>query len=116
MRELENIVRRAIVLKDWNFAFSELSLGKGPGETRNGSTPESPSFHESWSDDQIRIFFRENDFSLKALTKKFVSDSERRTILDTLMETHWNRKEAARLLQVSYKTLLNRIAEFNLSR
>jgi len=28
--------------------------------------------------------------------------------------TRWNRKRAAQLLQVSYKTLLNRIEEFKL--
>ncbi|MDY6878772.1 MAG: helix-turn-helix domain-containing protein [Thermodesulfobacteriota bacterium] len=35
--------------------------------------------------------------------------------METLHETRWNRKRAAQLLQVSYKTLLNRIQEFNLA-
>ncbi|RLB11053.1 MAG: hypothetical protein DRG63_13305, partial [Deltaproteobacteria bacterium] len=33
-----------------------------------------------------------------------------------LKQTHWNRRQAARLLGVSYKTLLNRIAEFGLKQ
>jgi len=35
-------------------------------------------------------------------------------ILRALKETEWNRKKAAKQLGVSYKTLLNRIDEFEL--
>ena len=38
-------------------------------------------------------------------------EAERLTIDRALQETHWNRKRAARMLQVSYKTLLLKIRE-----
>ncbi|MBW2023055.1 MAG: helix-turn-helix domain-containing protein [Deltaproteobacteria bacterium] len=57
---------------------------------------------------------RQEDFSLKGITKQYVSEVEKRAILKTLQQTRWNRRQAAKLLGVSYKTLLNRISEFNL--
>jgi two-component system response regulator AtoC len=112
IRELENIVRRAIVLRDWNFIFKELSLDNVNYDKSQGAPADGNIAH--WQDAKIRRHFRECDFSLKKLSKAYVSDAERRVILKTLKETEWNRKKAARLLQVSYKTLLNRIDEFGL--
>ena len=39
------------------------------------------------------------------------SAAERTVIADTLRQVHWNRRKAAQLLGVSYKTLLNKIKE-----
>ena len=36
--------------------------------------------------------------------------------MEVLERVHWNRAEASRTLKVSYKTLLSRIAECELSR
>ena len=114
VRELENIVRRAIVLRDWDFIFEELN-------TENPN-PEGdhliPSFADSllmnWTDVQMKKLFEDKNFSLKKISKAYVSEAERLMILKTLRETDWNRKKAAQKLHVSYKTLLNRIEEFKL--
>ena len=37
-------------------------------------------------------------------------------IADTLRQVHWNRRKAAQLLGVSYKTLLNKIKETGIER
>ena len=42
--------------------------------------------------------------------------AERAVISDTLKQVHWNRRKAAVLLGVSYKTLLNKIKETGLER
>jgi two-component system response regulator AtoC len=57
---------------------------------------------------------RENRFSLKKITKTYVSEAERQAIVEVLAKTQWNRKKAAEMLGVSYKTLLGRIDEFQL--
>jgi len=41
-------------------------------------------------------------------------DEHRETIERVLHQTNWNRKQAARLLHVSYKTLLQKIRECGL--
>jgi DNA-binding NtrC family response regulator len=42
--------------------------------------------------------------------------AERAVISDTLKQVHWNRRKAAVLLGVSYKTLLNKIKETGIER
>ena len=68
----------------------------------------------NWTDVQIKKLFEDKNFSLKKISKAYVSEAERLMILKTLRETDWNRKKAAQKLKVSYKTLLNRIEEFKL--
>ncbi len=43
-------------------------------------------------------------------------NAERTVIADTLRQVHWNRRKAAQLLGVSYKTLLNKIKETGIER
>ena len=43
-------------------------------------------------------------------------EAEREAIEQALLLTHWNRKQAARVLGVSYKTLLQKIRECELTR
>jgi two-component system response regulator AtoC len=116
VRELENTVRRAIVLQDWDFVFEEMSL-ENQGDEDQTADPIVGSQYPmiDLNDREINDLIRENNFSLKKTSKAYVSEVERRAILETLHETRWNRKRAAQLLQVSYKTLLNRIQEFNLA-
>ena len=113
VRELENVVRRAVALRDWEFVFKELNfeaLPKGAGR----ASREDLGAVAGWSDEKIEKLIRENRFSLKKITKTYVSEAERQAIVDALAKTQWNRKKAAELLGVSYKTLLGRIDEFRL--
>jgi len=52
--------------------------------------------------------------SLKSLVRKVRSDAERNAIAAALESTGWNRKAAARLLKVSYRTLLYKIDQYKL--
>jgi two-component system response regulator AtoC len=113
VRELENVVRRAVALRDWEFVFKELSLESLP-KGAGGASMEDLGAVAGWSDEKIERLIRENRFSLKKITKTYVSEAERQAIVDVLAKTQWNRKKAAEMLGVSYKTLLGRIDEFQL--
>jgi len=53
-------------------------------------------------------------FNLKEVGKKAAEEAEKEIIQNTLQETHWNRKKAAKLLRVSYKALLYKIQKYHL--
>jgi DNA-binding NtrC family response regulator len=63
------------------------------------------------STDQIET----DAFSVKEIGKRAAREAETKIILEVLERTHWNRKEAARLLQVSYKALLYKIQKYTLN-
>jgi len=47
--------------------------------------------------------------------RKAGQEAEKDLIHATLHETHWNRKEAAKLLRISYKALLYKIEKYHLN-
>jgi DNA-binding NtrC family response regulator len=52
--------------------------------------------------------------NLKEVGKQAAEVAEKEIIQNTLQETHWNRKQAAKLLRVSYKALLYKIQKYHL--
>jgi transcriptional regulator with PAS, ATPase and Fis domain len=50
-----------------------------------------------------------SSFDLKELGRKAAEEAEKEHIRNTLTYTNWNRKAAAKLLQISYKALLYKI-------
>ena len=58
----------------------------------------------------------EGNSSLASVAKAASIKAERAAIEQTLRQVHWNRRKAAVILGVSYKTLLNKIKECGISR
>jgi two-component system response regulator AtoC len=56
-----------------------------------------------------------NNFSLRRISNEFVSRTEKKLMKKALMTTSWNRKKAAGLLNISYKSLLNKIKIYELT-
>jgi DNA-binding NtrC family response regulator len=97
LRELENFVKRYLILGDEELLVGELEP-KGswitPAESNGASTPPN----------------------LKSLVRKLKHSAEAEAIAQALEQTNWNRKEAARLLSISYKALLYKIRQFGLDQ
>ena len=53
--------------------------------------------------------------SMKGVCKQLVAKTERKLIKRALLHNNWNRKKAARMLDISYRSLLNKIKEYSLS-
>ena len=117
IRELENILKGIIALQKTDVVYSELKLEEGAGvpegeELRSRLTVLS----QVWDDRKIKQLIKgKKDIPLKEITKEYVSEVEKEAISKALEHTRWNRKKAAERLQISYKTLLNRIDEFGLA-
>ena len=110
LRELENVVKRYLVMGDESLENGELAthVTGHPQEVPwpENHTPEpTPS---DGNDDQS------DASSLKSLVRTIKGEAERSAIASTLEKTHWNRKEAARQLRISYRGLLYKIQEYQL--
>jgi len=103
IRELENAIKRLVVLGDEVAVMTEL-LSSGVDE-RTRDAPAPPA----------RDAEPEPILSLKEVGRRAAQAAERQHILMTLERTRWNRVKAARLLQVSYKTLLTKMKQCGLS-
>ncbi len=98
IRELENAVKRAVVLGSVDFAWRDGTSG------RSSAPIAAPA-----------VAAPESHVGLKEIARKAARDAERLVIAQTLERVHWNRAKAARILQISYKALLYKITDCGLS-
>jgi DNA-binding NtrC family response regulator len=56
-----------------------------------------------------------NKISLKDIQREFITRTEKKIMKEALAKTNWNRKKASILLDISYKSLLNKIKAYNLT-
>ena len=52
---------------------------------------------------------------LREVGRRGAQEAERKALLEVLDYVSWNRTEAARILKVSYKTLLTKISQYSLT-
>jgi len=105
VRELENMVKRIVVLQSEESIVDEILSGRLRRE------PEAPTVEEMVEeidplDDQV---------SLREIGRRAAREAERKALRKVLYQTNWNRKKAAQILEVSYKTLLQKIKECGLA-
>src|SRR6202451_4335624 len=98
LRELENFVKRYVILEDDEGSFREL-VEMAAARQRTSPREEPAPVREQ---------------GLKALVRGLKDEAEMEAIADALEKTHWCRKDAARMLGISYKALLYKIRQFNL--
>ena len=94
IRELENMIKRYVIL--------------GAEEVISGDLVAREQ--EYFNPDIIL----DGPISLKKLTRAATRELERKVILKVLQAHHWNRKQAARALSISYRALLYKIRDAGL--
>jgi two-component system response regulator AtoC len=114
VRELKNTVERLMILGDWRTVKEEL-LARETRQFDGHELTTQPS--QALPDDLSEATEPKKKFPpLKEVKKKAANKAEGKLISEVLRETDWNRKRAAKLLQISYKALLYKIKELNLRR
>jgi two-component system response regulator AtoC len=106
VRELENLVRRLVVLRDPAMVLGELGVGRAvtaPGNVAANTVRVEPGapLHGTLPEDA----------PLKDVARRAARIAEREAILRALMRTGWNKRKAAKRLQISYKALLYKIKD-----
>lgn len=90
IRQLENVVKKVVALGDEKLALGDLDMPQSRSDSHNGDLER---------------------FSLKQVVRFASRQAERELILKALERTHWNRKRAARELQISYKAFLYKLKQ-----
>ncbi|MGI9102773.1 MAG: sigma-54 interaction domain-containing protein [Terriglobales bacterium] len=94
IRELENVMKRYVILGTEEAIYADLA-------------PSSPS-PQGFIAPEIGP---SGSVSLKEITRAAVRDVERQVILKILQANNWNRRRAARALNISYRALLYKMKE-----
>jgi two-component system, NtrC family, response regulator AtoC len=103
VRELENFVKGYLMLGDLTMGWSESGDAT---ETTNVSAAASSKYESADTAPTPK--------SLKSLITDVKCEAERNAIAAALERTGWNRKAAARLLKVSYRTILYKIERYDM--
>ncbi|MBW1613060.1 MAG: sigma-54-dependent Fis family transcriptional regulator [Deltaproteobacteria bacterium] len=115
VREFENIMKGIIALQNTDIVYADLTLGNVADNEEEYLDAKSRNLFQIWDDSRINeLINNRRDICLKTIRGHYIADVERQAICKALELTQWNRKSAAQLLRVSYKTLLNRIEEYNI--
>jgi two-component system, NtrC family, response regulator AtoC len=91
VRQLENVVRRFLILPDLEATLNTLTR---PGTHEPVAADEKPA--------------------LKKISHRAAEQVERELVLRTLAQTNWNRKRAAQELGICYKALLNKLKKWDI--
>ena len=94
IRELENLIKRYVILGNEDAITNDL-VAREP----------------QYLNPEINL---DGPISLKKITRQAVHELEKKVILKVLQNHHWNRKQAARTLGISYRALLYKIREAGL--
>ena len=105
LRELSNFIKRYLVLGDETLAASELQPRPDGGRGMHADVADRTAFAGA-----------ESPGGLKSLSRNAKDEAEAEAIARALEETNWNRKQAAALLQISYKALLYKIRQYGIAQ
>jgi two-component system response regulator AtoC len=144
IRELENMIKRLVILQDEQIAFAEIErsmrrVASAPAAAAVGqaeplglavagvpgavavaipdgvlSSPISPEGDTAGGAEAEPADAAGG--SLATVARAAAMKAERALIEKTLTQVHWNRRKASQILGVSYKTLLNKIKECAITR
>jgi transcriptional regulator with GAF, ATPase, and Fis domain len=130
VRELENLVRRLVVLRDERFVLDELNATQArrpaqqvalPTGSAGGALPpvaqaarSEPPPHPP-AGQVVNMIASAETVSLKEIARQAALRAEREAISAMLSRTNWNKRKAAARLQISYKALLYKIKDCGLT-
>jgi DNA-binding NtrC family response regulator len=121
VRQLENMIKQVVVRGDESIlgelitaanqapsltapstAYSSANVGASSGGNASPNSGSAPAAGGT-------------QFSLKDRIGRTVMEEEKKLIAEVLRKTNWNRRKAADLLEISYRSLLYKIKDYNLN-
>lgn len=102
VRELRSVIRRAVLHASTLIEPQHLSDGRPVSDWDPDIAPTAEEIY--W-----------DGLSLKEITRRSTMEVERRVLMQVLRKTRGNKAEAARLLQIDYKTIHTKIKQYGIN-
>jgi transcriptional regulator with PAS, ATPase and Fis domain len=118
VRELQNVLKRIMILGEGEETIDDLLNTAGSQQRSNGfmtagAKPSIPVDLWGVNGDKAPNL---SSLSLKKVRKKALDRVEKEVISYVLEKTGWNRSKAAKILNISYKTLLYKIKDLGIEQ
>jgi DNA-binding NtrC family response regulator len=115
VNELKNVIKEMVLNADKN-NIPDRFIRKH----RQTPSPDIAGYRQEFSAvpevSDIKIYLRDlHKISLKDIRKEFIKKTEKKLMREALVKTNWNRKKASALLDISYKSLLNKMKTYNIA-
>jgi len=109
VRQLENMIKQVVVRGDESIITNLIAS--------SGTVPAGWSPVAAVRDDEGDQFDSAGPptYSLKERIGKTIATEEKKLIAEVLTKTNWNRRKASDLLEISYRSLLYKIKDYNLN-
>jgi DNA-binding NtrC family response regulator len=114
VRELKNVIKKMILPTDKDNIPTYFIENSRKYESFNYINHKQDSVIPDISN--IKKHLKDlNKISLKEIQREYIAKTEKKLLKEVLVRTNWNRKKASILLDISYKSLLNKIKAYNLA-
>ena len=114
MREMEEVVKRMVLGGENQTLLKNILPQETPIDTRPpGMWLESLRFIDQTISAKEYLNFAGNR-PMKQISAEFMAEVEKKVMKSALSSTNWNRKRAASILNISYKSILNKIKYYGL--
>jgi len=110
VRELKNVVKYSVFLGN-EYSMLNQTLSHQPHDFIDYS---EDIYNIAELSDVKKYLMDLSKVSLKDICREFITRTEKKIMQQALKKTNWNRKKAAILLDISYKSLLNKIKAYDL--
>jgi DNA-binding NtrC family response regulator len=109
VRQVENMIKQVVVRGDESIV-AEMLEASNPSEDDNYASNYEPVIPAGSSTTDSG-----SAYSLKKRIGEAIATEEKKLIGEVLNKTNWNRRKAADMLEISYRSLLYKIKDYNLN-
>ena len=110
VRQLENMVKQVVVRSDEQIITELIAAASHVARLEDPRPSSEHDIVPSSVDAEL-----DAGYSLKSRVGRRVASEEKQLIAEVLTKTNWNRRKAAELLEISYRSLLYKIKDYNLN-
>lgn len=121
VRQLENLIKQMVVRQDESVVFDVIRAGGEVAPAHVAMSRPAMAYHPASAPPlaappaAVAAATVDDSYSLKQRLAKKIEDEEKRLIAEVLKRTNWNRRRAAEMLEISYRSLLYKIKEYRLN-